>query len=422
MAHLPTRRLPRICTYLCLAICLVLSLVLTPLESWVTAGSPPETWGDVTHAPVVSNGPSLSFDTYLQTLRQNESVTGALQCTDQTLPLGPNETDGTYAGCWYDTSIGLLEAGGMLIRPPGQPYAGLVNNTESQLFPTPNRNVFVELTPNDDWSAYYLNFRTAQALTLTPSLAAGYPISYNWAQAASSQLTYPDGSSWSLSYDVIASQVAYSSNGKWLVLWDNRGLVTRVDLANFSTQILQVETPEDQTDYATMTVSDDGRFVVVNVQGKLLRMYDMATCSDALPVDNVATQSCSYRALDYYLNQFVEQPQQNVFGGVPKFVSDDLLSFYTAGGYDENDTSDYYEYYFRAPNTARTDYIALGDSYASGEGEGNSTFYPETDVHGVNMCHLSKQSYPFLIGKDLGLDSTHSVACSGAKTTNIANG
>lgn len=62
-------------------------------------------------------------------------------------------------------------------------------------------------------------------------------------------------------------------------------------------------------------------------------------------------------------------------------------------------------------------YIALGDSYTSGEGETDDSWYlPGTNTQ-ANRCHVSLRSYPFLLVKT-PLPVT-SVACSGATTADI---
>ena len=67
------------------------------------------------------------------------------------------------------------------------------------------------------------------------------------------------------------------------------------------------------------------------------------------------------------------------------------------------------------------DYLALGDSYASGEGDiqtmpDDSTYYLE-GTEGKGQCHISNRSYPFLLRDDKDISPTrmHSVACSGAE-------
>lgn len=67
-------------------------------------------------------------------------------------------------------------------------------------------------------------------------------------------------------------------------------------------------------------------------------------------------------------------------------------------------------------------YLALGDSYSSGEGDievnaqNQNHYLPLTDL-GVDMCHVSSRSYPFLLRDSwqIASDQMKSVACSGAR-------
>lgn len=69
-------------------------------------------------------------------------------------------------------------------------------------------------------------------------------------------------------------------------------------------------------------------------------------------------------------------------------------------------------------------YVALGDSYSSGEGLGS--YESGTDQAGVNMCHRSEGAYPRLLaangGLPLNLGTNGFAACSGAKTASITLG
>ena len=74
--------------------------------------------------------------------------------------------------------------------------------------------------------------------------------------------------------------------------------------------------------------------------------------------------------------------------------------------------------------TSSVDYMALGDSYTSGEGAGIGGYLPGTDEVGSKLlgkprerCHLSRLSYPLLLADNTlgGRDKTISVACSGAE-------
>lgn len=79
----------------------------------------------------------------------------------------------------------------------------------------------------------------------------------------------------------------------------------------------------------------------------------------------------------------------------------------------------------------RLEYVALGDSFSSGEGV--HSFTPGTDrddisatndVNEENRCHRSEYAYPMLLeeDEDLNLNLTAFVACSGATTETVLNG
>ena len=74
------------------------------------------------------------------------------------------------------------------------------------------------------------------------------------------------------------------------------------------------------------------------------------------------------------------------------------------------------------PDEPKLKYLAMGDSYSSGEGDidrtanGQSYYLPMTDVDKDN-CHISSRSYPFVLRDHYGIfhESMRSIACSGAK-------
>jgi len=64
-------------------------------------------------------------------------------------------------------------------------------------------------------------------------------------------------------------------------------------------------------------------------------------------------------------------------------------------------------------------YVALGDSFSSGEGVLPFNF--ATDIEGLNECHRSEAAYPYVLETRRNLNLTNFVACSGAKTNNIVS-
>lgn len=68
-----------------------------------------------------------------------------------------------------------------------------------------------------------------------------------------------------------------------------------------------------------------------------------------------------------------------------------------------------------AAQAAPANYVALGDSYSSGEGTGYSTY--NLDV----KCRRSTFGYPQLVANQRGNTALKFVACAGAKTSDVAN-
>lgn len=71
------------------------------------------------------------------------------------------------------------------------------------------------------------------------------------------------------------------------------------------------------------------------------------------------------------------------------------------------------------PQASRLDYLAMGDSYSSGEGDiynGESVNYIR-NTGGEDGCHLSDRSYPFILAKYWNVKEgrMQSIACSGAR-------
>src|SRR6185295_8620930 len=63
-------------------------------------------------------------------------------------------------------------------------------------------------------------------------------------------------------------------------------------------------------------------------------------------------------------------------------------------------------------------WVALGDSYSSGEGAGESNYLAETKIPGQNICHRSDTAYP-RVTRELDQIANSFFACSGAKSRNV---
>lgn len=215
---------------------------------------------------------------------------------------------------------------------------------------------------------------------------------------------------------VNAQTVAFSVNGSWMVAETLNGAFVRVNLANLSVMAFAPAYgspggPPDHMSYDA--VSENGNFVVTsNHEAFDLRVYDLRSCSGN--VDGLKPQDCKYH--DYM--KFLEKHIKDLKNVVRlRFINEGLLSFSASAGSAAG--SGMYELAPTGPITALTDYMALGDSYTSGEGAFD--YLSGTDTPD-NMCHLSRRSYPLLLTQDLfGTAGGHSVACSGAVIKDVGS-
>lgn len=209
--------------------------------------------------------------------------------------------------------------------------------------------------------------------------------------------------------------LAFSPNGDWMIVdFPFQGFV-RVNLATFE-EVPFAQSMNNGNDYANYTaqlaISNDGRYAAIKPSNhQEFKVYDISTCKGT----TLPFQGSTCQARDYW-------PDLNAqFSGLkavyqPRFTSDMQLSLtaqyaYTAGQFKAA------QYTLTAPgeDPSGIGYLGMGDSYASGQGAFN--YIAGTDTSN-NSCHLSSLSYPFLITSTL-FNSGHSVACSGATTSDI---
>lgn len=168
-------------------------------------------------------------------------------------------------------------------------------------------------------------------------------------------------------------------------------------------------------------ISDDGRYAFVERSGFL---YDTHGCS--VPFDYTyystlyKTRPCGPGSDSWTnLKDLVDSEVGNTLHNLKYDFVDDAagLQFAHPQGNPSKLTTIMTDSY----NSQRLDYLAIGDSYSSGEGDigfndaGDTYYTPATDYNGG--CHLSTRSYPFLLQDAWGISPSkmQSVACSGAE-------
>lgn len=257
--------------------------------------------------------------------------------------------------------------------------------------------------------------------------------------------SYTDaGNDWRLKYDdgenVLVEGMRVSENGEWASF-----VIRNIGLARMNLKTLKWEIVDAGNNYyvsgwyggydPTTGIANDGALVGYAASTNQPAVVEVAIgCGveitsrlvDSQYRSNLST-SCKTRYIGEELYELV--PYSSYGKRTNNFyMSADasmLAVYVNAIGVEGG----WYELYpYNSQYLSTMTYLALGDSYSSGEGDieaNNNTYYlPGTNVLGSykdgtprELCHISSRSYPFLLAKDMGLsrgNSMQSVACSGA--------
>jgi lysophospholipase L1-like esterase len=396
--------------------CITVSLLLVSSAGLarLSAATSTPTWLDSSATPDVSYGinmPSAAFENF----RDEQGILShALNnCTTETIPI--NQYGDTYTSCWANTNIGLIGENGYLFRPDGGDIAGCLNNCSTRLMPTSNPDVFFELVDEDGDTAHIAlrTPETSQVIQILPAQADEIS-TLTWNSPPAYQPVDASNSVIAVDNNALYTSATVSQNGKWMLLWDPAGFFTRIDLTTFQALTVSLPSGDITSDlFSELDISDSGQYAAVAFtpdSGPRLRIFDLNGC-------NGETTSLMTTPIECDSQDFTSAMQAHDLYAfrLPVFYDDDLLGMHVRYDYDGS----YNSYFLQAPNTIPdSDYLGLGDSYASGEGA--FSYLAGTD-NKDNKCHLSSLTYSFLVGIDLNLNSTHSVACSGAKVANVGN-
>lgn len=239
---------------------------------------------------------------------------------------------------------------------------------------------------------------------------------------------YADGT------DVHGFGIGMSQDGRFAAVQTSNGIAL-VTLTSGVTRMVSLLVP--RSDYGPiprleLAVTNDGDTVFVGGKPYLGRVFSMIDTSgvcgsgsetvaviEACPIKDLTSLFESTLPMGYPTGLHLSADGQRLDTVIDR-VADGYVraSLYPTG---------------KTPSLVR--YLALGDSYSSGEGDtgrdpltGNKYYEAFTDTDGsdgapVEACHVSSRSYPFILGADMALDAPqfHSVACSGAETKDIVN-
>lgn len=358
-----------------------------------------------------------------------------------------NKKTHDYKGCiteGKDVSLAVFTGGNgnrrWAIKARSDKYfrviVGASENERLQLMPGTNRLVYMSYTGNYTY-ATITTIENALTDLIPESLdGSGYVDHY--------VLSDTKAKKW-LEYDyegrvvsLPAYSTAFSPNGRYMIAWISyKGYV--------------------KIDFSTGKVTEIGRFPGAWYGGSIYNPVAAAISSDgryAFIHDGptvVDTADCGREVTREIINsgtlfngQAIECKRVQMYDRVVDYVGYNGYGSYYRWNYDESALEFFVQPF---PNSAfqferkkvsirlnqetgtELDYLALGDSFSSGEGDtdvaGDSKYYrPNTDVRGdlskgipTEKCHVSIRSYPYLIAKKMNIDVRNrfnSVACSGA--------
>lgn len=390
--------------------CLI-SLLLSNLTIAVTAPSSP--WLIATN-PTLENISEVDLSQPLP-----ESIIGNRDCQEReiiTRPqrfVAPLQAKVSHRFCTVDTGYGAYSKDGYLQRSGSSIFGQLKTSRgdPALMMPIPRSSTGLQLSGGGSYGNFlffYDNIEPALTSTaiyngeVTHKLPADFSILKN-------------GNGEYLSVD--SSSMGFSANGDWVVA--DIPFIAVVRINTKTREVLPFadgSSPRSGLGMAFKTaISPDGKYAVVaSSRTGTLKLYDLSTCATP-PSVITAPVTCKSRELVPFMKEKV--PGFTSLASV-RFRSNYTLELYANSIVGPTTKLTRYVATAAGQQTTGFQYLALGDSFASGEGAYN--YKVSTDVKD-NKCHLSQRSYPYLISSVMGYGQYESVACSGAVIDDINN-
>jgi hypothetical protein len=319
--------------------------------------------------------------------------------------------------CMISTTAGLMSHNGNIIQPNGSGKAYSIYDYtagHSAYVPIPNQDAVLRISNASTYSGsniyIYRNFYSHLHFNV---LLQRFELS-----------DYPE-----ISFKYIDSHfipfntgvLSFSKNGQYMVTDVNYHGLVRINLNTYELTPFATDLPHVSGGgslSATSTIDDSGRYVAVgynaplNWGDKFFRVVDIGSCTNAhLASNQYGTTTFNCSTANYITNIKQAAPSFSTTAGI-SFVNENVLLFDV---FANDGTYTRYSLTASGAKTSLIDYLAMGDSYISGEG---AYAYREGTDTNTNKCHQSMVSYPYLIGQ-AKFESFASVACSGAVIANI---
>lgn len=341
-------------------------------------------------------------------------------CTGTTLNVLRLQPSGSVAKvseahCMVSTLAGLMDTNGELIVPHGFSTAYPIKNYSAfsrGFVPVPGQAAVLAVAGDPSWPGANLGVYRNFYDHLKINVLNGY---FELHDNPDVLFKYATGRNMSFNISGLRS---FSGDGRYLVTDAVYEGLMRIDLLTLQTIPFEQTLPRANNVGLLSAASDitsDGRYVAVGYGGgwgdPFLRVYDITDCTNPIQaVDAYSVASIACPKKDLRSTLLTQDANINNTDGV-RFTSDHTLLLDT---YNKDQTFSRYQALPAGAQEHKVQYVAMGDSFSSGEGTFNYRAGTDTSL---NKCHQSALSYPYLLASTL--DSFVSVACSGATTDNI---
>jgi hypothetical protein len=316
--------------------------------------------------------------------------------------------------CVINTGYGYANSNSQVKLKNSSSYRDVVSFVDNRAhnLAIPNSTTIMSYTTEPTYGLYF--YFTKNFSNSISTISNFGSIRYQINRAPDSKLVDKSGKLLPADY----ASINFSENGQWMVASDPNVAMLRVNLDTF--EILPFGPAYNYTIGLSPSphtaISNDGRWAAVASKDfDNFLIYDLSSCASPIRNSITGPQPCRSRDLN---TLFKQQVPGYVSATNLQFISDDTMSAYVS--YKQGTTLKVAKYTITLSQglVHKLDYLALGDSYISGEGAFD--YKAGTDTSD-NTCHLSLISYPLLAGRDLNFNSYNSVACSGATIEDIIN-
>lgn len=219
---------------------------------------------------------------------------------------------------------------------------------------------------------------------------------------------------------------AMASSGRYLLIDSTKGGFVRIDLMNLTSKPVATTLPRvggtNQLNIGAAAIDSDGRMAAVSLYGSattgtaFAKLIDTNACPypETSSITILATINCPSRDVMPVIKQSLPGATAVTIHQM-HFINDRTLmvdvQYKDQQGAIKNESLSL----TAAGQPKRLkEYLALGDSFISGEGA--FSYKQGTDTN-INRCHQSLLSHPYI--NSTYFESSASVACSGARMQNI---